>query len=116
MARLKAAITGIGGYVPDYVLTNNEISQMVDTTDEWIMTRVGIKERRILKGKGQGSSVMATKAVEQLLEKTNTRPEEIDMVLVATVTPDRIFPATANIVCDKAGIKNALSFDLNAGC
>lgn len=112
----RAAITGIAGYLPDYILTNEELSKMVDTSDEWIMTRIGIKERRILKGKGLGSSDMAAKAIEELLKKTNTRPEEIDMVLCATVTPDMVFPATANIVSDKTNIRNAFGFDLNAGC
>jgi len=116
MSKIRAAITGIGAYVPDYILTNDELSQMVDTSDEWIMTRVGIKERRILKGEDQGSSVMGAEAVDQLLEKTNTRPEEIDLLICATVTPDMPFPATASIICDKTGIINAFSYDLNAGC
>lgn len=116
MDKIRAAITGIGGYVPEYVLTNEEISQMVDTNEEWIMTRIGIKERRVLKEKGEGTSYMAAKAVQQLLEKTNTSPDEIDMVLGATVTPDMLFPAMANIVSDKVGIKNAFSYDMNAGC
>ena len=116
MSKIQAAITGVGAYLPEYVLNNEELSQMVDTTNEWIMTRIGIKERRILKGEGQGNSVMASKAVEDLLRKTNTKPEEIDFLILATVTPDHVFPATANIVCDKVGIKNAFSYDLNAGC
>ena len=115
MTKINAAITGIGGYVPDYILTNDELSTMVDTNDEWIMTRIGIKERRILKGEF-GSSEMGKFAVLELLEKTNTRPEEVDLVICATVTPDMQFPATANIISDKVGIKNAFSFDLNAGC
>ncbi|HUX54483.1 MAG TPA: beta-ketoacyl-ACP synthase III [Williamwhitmania sp.] len=116
MAKITAAITGVGGYVPEYVLTNNELSRMVDTSDEWIMTRIGIKERRILQGEGLGTSDMAAKAVQQLLEKTNTSPEEIDMLICGIVTPDMQFPATANIISDKVGIKNAFGYDLNAGC
>jgi 3-oxoacyl-[acyl-carrier-protein] synthase-3 len=116
MSKLRATITGVGGYVPDYRLTNDELSQMVDTNDEWIMTRIGIKERRILKGKGKGTSDMGVEAVNELLKKTNTDPDEVDMVICPTVTPDMQFPATANIISDKAGIKNAFSFDLNAGC
>lgn len=116
MEKRTAAITGIGGYVPDYILTNDELSQMVDTSDEWIMTRIGIKERRILKGEGLGTSYMAERAVKQLLEKTNTSPDEVDMLICGIVTPDMQFPATANIVSDLCGIKNAFGFDLNAGC
>lgn len=115
MTKINAAITGVGAYVPDYILTNQKLEQMVDTTDEWIMTRIGIKERRILRG-NRGTSNMGTKAVKQLLEKTSTSPDEIDLLVCATVTPDMQFPATANIISDKAGIKNAFSFDLNAGC
>ena len=116
MNKQRAVITAVGGYVPEYILTNEEISKMVNTSDEWIMTRVGIKERRILKGEGKGTSDMGAEAVKQLLEKTGTKPEEIDLLICATVTPDHIFPATANIISDKLGIKNAHSFDLNAGC
>ncbi|MDA3952661.1 MAG: ketoacyl-ACP synthase III [Bacteroidales bacterium] len=116
MTKLRATITGIGAYVPDYILTNDELSKMVDTTNEWIMTRIGIKERHIIKEKGEGSSFVGTKAVQNLLDKTNTSPEEIDLLICATVTPDHLFPATANIISDKVGIKNAFSFDLNAGC
>jgi 3-oxoacyl-[acyl-carrier-protein] synthase-3 len=116
MIKLRAAITGINGWVPEYRLTNQELSTMVDTTDEWIMQRVGIKERRILKGEGMGSSVLGENAVRGLLEKTGTAPEEIDLLICATVTPDMAFPATANIISDKVGIKNAFSFDLNAAC
>lgn len=115
MSKIRAAITGIGANVPDYVLTNDELSRMVDTSDEWIMTRIGIKERRIIKGQ-KGASDVGHKAVSQLLEKTGTHPSEVDMLICATVTPDRQFPATANIISDKCGIKNAFSFDLNAGC
>ncbi len=114
--KITAAITGVGGYVPDYVLTNQELEQLVDTTDEWITSRTGIKERRILKGKDQGSSVMGIKAVKQLLEKTNTRPEEVDLLICATVTPDMLFPATANIISAGAGITKAFSYDMNAAC
>ncbi len=89
---------------------------MVETTDEWIMTRTGIRERRILKGKGLGTSDMGAEAVKGLLEKTGTKPEEIDLVICATVTPDMVFPATANIISDKAGLRNAFSFDINAAC
>jgi 3-oxoacyl-[acyl-carrier-protein] synthase-3 len=116
MGKITAAITGIAGYVPDYILTNQELSQMVDTTDEWIMTRIGIKERRILKGEGLGTSHMAKRAVNDLLRKTNTHPDEVDMLICGVVTPDMQFPATANIISDKCGIKNAFGYDLNAGC
>ena len=116
MKKITAAITGVAGYVPSHVLTNDELSRMVDTSDEWIMARIGIKERRILKGRGRGSSDMAIHAVNDLLHKTNTSPDEVDMLICATVTPDMQFPATANITSDKAGIKNAFGFDINAGC
>jgi len=116
MAKINAAITGIAGYVPEYILTNDELSQMVDTTDEWIMTRIGIKERRILKGEAKGSSDMGAEAVNSLLAKTNTRPEDIQVLICPTVTPDHLFPATANIISEKSGIKNAFSFDINAAC
>jgi 3-oxoacyl-[acyl-carrier-protein] synthase III len=116
MGKPRAAITGVHAWVPEYRLTNHELSKMVDTSDEWIMQRVGIKERRILKGEGLGSSDLGEKAVKGLLEKTHTSPDEIDLLICATVTPDMAFPATANIISDKAGIKNAFSFDLNAAC
>ena len=116
MEKIRATITGIGAYVPEYILDNHELSTMVDTSDEWIMTRVGIKERHILKEEGEGSSYMGAKAVEQLLEKTGTKPEEVDLLLCATVTPDHPFPATANIIADKVGIKNAHGFDINGAC
>ncbi len=116
MGNLKAAITGIQGWVPDYVLTNDELARMVETSDEWIMTRTGIKERRILKGKEMGTSVLGTKAVKGLLEKTGTSPDEIDMLICATVTADMQFPATANIICDNVGIVGALGYDINAAC
>lgn len=115
MSKIRAAITGVGASLPDYILTNDELSTMVDTSDEWIMTRIGIKERRILKGE-RGSSELGAEAVKELLRKTNTSPDEIDYVICATVTPDHQFPATANIISDKAGIKNAFSYDINAGC
>ncbi|GAB2968695.1 ketoacyl-ACP synthase III [Hymenobacter coalescens] len=114
--KLTAAITGIGAYVPEYVLTNQELERLVDTNDEWIQTRTGIKERRILKGDNQGTSVMAIKAVEQLLAKTGTRPEEVELLICATTTPDLVFPATANIISAKTGINNAFSFDVQAAC
>jgi len=116
MSKLNAVITGIKGYTPDYVLTNDELSTMMDTSDEWIMTRIGIKTRHILKGEGLGTSDMAVEAVNGLLEKTNTKPEEVDLIICATVTADMPFPATANIISDKCGIKNAFSFDINAAC
>ena len=117
MTKLNSVITGIGAYLPNYVLTNEELSTMVDTTDEWIMTRIGIKERRILKPEeGRGSSFLGANAVKELLKKTNTQPEEVDLLICATVTPDHVFPATANIISDLAGIKEAFSFDVNAGC
>lgn len=116
MSNIKAAITGVAGYVPDYVLTNGELSTMIDTSDEWIMTRIGIKERRILKGEGKATSDMGAEAVKRLLQKTNTSPEEIDMIICGVVTPDMVFPATANIIADKANIRNAFGYDLNAGC
>jgi 3-oxoacyl-[acyl-carrier-protein] synthase-3 len=116
MEKIRAAITGINAWVPEYKLTNHELSRMVDTSDEWIMQRVGIKERRILKGEGLGSSDIGEKAVTGLLLKTNTAPEEIDLLICCTVTPDMLFPATANVISDKCGIKNAFSFDLNAAC
>ncbi len=116
MKAITAAIKGVSGYVPDYVLTNAELETMVDTNDEWIVSRTGIKERRILKGEGKGTSDLATPCVIDLLKKTKLKPEDIDLLIVATVTGDHVFPATATIVCDKVGIKNALSFDINAAC
>ncbi len=116
MKHIKAAITGVGAYVPEYILNNAELSTMVNTTDEWIMTRIGIKTRHIIKEENEGASFVGEKAVRQLLEKTNTDPSEVDLLICATVTPDMPFPATANIISDKVGIKNAFSFDLNAGC
>ena len=116
MEKINAAITGVGGYVPDYVLTNDELSRMVDTTDEWIMTRIGVKERRILNEEGLGTSYMARKAAKQLMQKTGVNPDEIDAVIVCTTTPDYHFPSTASILCDKLGLKNAFAFDLQAAC
>ena len=116
MEKINAVITGVGGYVPDYVLTNVELSSMVDTTDEWIMTRIGVKERRILNEEGLGTSYMARKAAKQLMQKTGVNPDEIDAVIVCTTTPDYHFPSTASILCDKLGLKNAFAFDFQAAC
>ncbi len=116
MKKTVAAITAIGGYVPEYRLTNKELETMVDTTDEWIRTRTGIEERRILKGEGLGSSDMAVPAVLEMCKKRGISPLEIDCLICATVTPDLVFPATANIICDKAGATNAFSFDVGAAC
>lgn len=116
MKKTTAVITGVGAYLPKYILDNDEISRMVDTTDEWIMTRIGIKTRHILKGEGKGTSNMAAKAVDDLLSKTNTDPLDIELVICATVTPDMMFPSTANIVSDKVGMKNAFAFDMSAAC
>jgi 3-oxoacyl-[acyl-carrier-protein] synthase-3 len=116
MSKIRAAITGIEAFLPDYVLTNEELSQMVDTSDEWIMQRVGIKERRILKGEGLATSDMGAEATKKLLSKTGVKPEEIDLVLVATVTPDMAFPSTACLIAEKSGIKNFWGFDLSAAC
>lgn len=116
MEKTRAAITAVNGWVPEYVLSNKELEKLVDTTDEWIMSRTGIRERRILKGKGLGSSDMAAEAVKGLLSKRNIAPEEIELVICATTTPDMQFPATANIVSDKVGMKNAFGFDINAAC
>lgn len=109
-----AAITAISSFIPHFVLNNALLQQLVDTNEEWIVSRTGIKERRILKDKG--TSHMAINAVKQLLEKSNTAPSEIDLLICCTVTPDYQFPATANIVSEACGIKNAFSFDLNAAC
>jgi len=114
--KITAAITAIGAYVPEDKLTNADLEKMVDTNDEWIMSRTGVKERRILKGEGKGTSDMVVPAVKMLCEKRGIQPSEIDCLIVATVTPDMLFPSTANIVCDKLGIKNAWSFDLLAAC
>lgn len=116
MKQFNAVITGIAAGIPDYILTNDELSRMVDTSDEWIMTRVGIKERRILKGEAQGISVLGTQAVEDLLRKTGAKPEEIDAVIFATTTPDHLFPSSASIVAENVGIKNAFCFDMEVAC
>ena len=116
MGKINAVITGIGGYVPEYVLNNEELSRMVDTSDEWIMTRVGIKERRILTEEGLGTSYMARKAAKQLIQKTGVDPDTIDALIVTTTTPDYKFPSTASIVLGKLGLKNAFAFDFEAAC
>jgi len=116
MSRQSAIITGVGGYVPDYVLTNDELSRLVDTSDEWIMTRVGIKERRILVEEGLGTSYMARKAAKELLKKTDTDPDSIDALIVATSTADYAVPSTASIVLGKLGLKNAFAYDFWAAC
>ncbi|MBK6731203.1 MAG: ketoacyl-ACP synthase III [Bacteroidetes bacterium] len=116
MNKPNAAITGVHGWVPEYRLTNQELEKLVDTTDEWIMTRTGIKERRILKGEGLATSDMVVEAVKGLLEKTGNTVKDIDMLIVATTTPDMTFPATANIACDKLGTNHILSFDISAAC
>jgi len=113
---LTAAVTGIHGWVPEDVLTNQDLSTLVDTSDEWITTRTGIKERRVLKGDDQGTSVIGTAAVNGLLEKTGTDPREIDLLICATTTPDMLFPATGNLIAHAVGAANAFSFDLQAGC
>ena len=116
MGKINAVITGVGGYVPEYVLNNEELSRMVDTSDEWIMTRVGIKERRILTEEGLGTSYMARKAAKQLIQKTGVDPDTIDALIVTTTTPDYKFPSTASIVLGKLGLKNAFAFDFEAAC
>ena len=116
MDKLRAMVTGIHGYVPEYRLTNKELESLVDTNDEWIMSRTGIKERRILKGENQGTSVLGIGAVKGLLEKTGTDPFDVELIICATVTPDMPFPATANIIADKVGAKNSFSFDIGAAC
>ncbi len=114
--KIRASITGVHGYVPDFVLSNKVLETMVDTNSEWIETRTGIKERRILKGKGLGTSDMAVEAIKGLLKKKNISAEEIDMIIVGTVTPDHIFPSTSNIICHKLGAKNAWGYDISAAC
>src|SRR6187431_2427545 len=116
MTKTRAAITGVGGYVPDYILTNKELETMVETSDEWITSRTGIKERRILKGENKGVSVMGIEAVKELIAKTKIDPKEIDLLIFATVTADMTFPATANIVASAVGATNAFSFDMGAAC
>ena len=116
MNKIYAGITGVNGYVPDYILTNSELETLVDTKDEWILSRTGIKERRILKGENKGSSVMGIEAVKGLLEKTKTNPLDVEVLLCATTTPDMLFPATANIISSATGLKNAFSYDIQAAC
>jgi 3-oxoacyl-(acyl-carrier-protein) synthase III len=113
---ITANITAVGGYVPPYKLTNSELELLVDTTDEWIFSRTGIKERRILKEKGAATSDMAVKAIENLIENYNLNINEVDLIICATVTPDMVFPSTANVIADKVGAKNSFSFDINAAC
>ncbi|MFC2129532.1 beta-ketoacyl-ACP synthase III [Bacteroidota bacterium] len=115
MSNVAAGITGIHGWVPEYRLTNDELSTMVDTTDEWIMQRIGIKERRILKG-GEATSYMGAEAVKGLLKKTDTDPEEVELIICATITPDMHFPSTANLISHKAGLKKAWGYDISAAC
>lgn len=116
MSKITAAITGVSGYVPEYVLTNKELETMVETNDEWITSRTGIKERRILKGEGLGTSHIAVPAVRELLKKTNTKPEDVDLLICATTTPDMVFPATANLITAEVGAVNAFGYDLQAAC
>ncbi len=116
MKQITAAITGVGGYLPEYILDNHEISTMVNTSDEWIMSRIGIKTRHILKEEGVGTSFLGAHAVENLLKKTGVDPMEIDLLICATVTPDMLFPSTANLICHKAGLKNAFGYDISAAC
>ncbi|MGC8749729.1 beta-ketoacyl-ACP synthase III [Hydrotalea sp.] len=116
MSKISAAITAVGGYVPETKLTNFDLEKMVDTNDEWIRTRTGIEERRILKEPGKASSDMAVPAIQQILQKRNLQPTDIDCIICATVTPDMVFPATANIIADKIGATNAWGFDLSAAC
>jgi 3-oxoacyl-[acyl-carrier-protein] synthase III len=116
MQKITAAITAVGGYVPDYILTNKELETMVETNDEWIRSRTGVEERRILKGEGLGSSDMGAPAVLELCKKRGISPSEIDCLICATVTPDMVFPATSNIICDKIGATNAFGFDIGAAC
>lgn len=112
----RAAIAGVSGYLPDHVLTNSALEQIVNTNDQWITTRTGIQERRILKGEGLGTSVMAIQAVKDLLQKTATDPETVDLLICATITPDMITPATANIIAHAVGATRAFSYDLQAAC
>ena len=116
MEKIRAAITAVHAWVPDYVLTNKELETMVETNDEWIQTRTGIKERRILKDAGEGTSKIGVESVNGLLKKRGIQAEEIDLLICATTTPDLVFPATANIICDKVGAKNAFGYDIQAAC
>jgi 3-oxoacyl-[acyl-carrier-protein] synthase-3 len=115
-AKPRAAITAVHGYLPPDLLTNAELAELVDTSDAWIVERTGIKERHILKGKGLGTSHMGAEAVRGLLQKTNTAPKEIDLLICATTTPDFVFPSTANLICDMVGVRNIGSFDVQAAC
>src|SRR3954468_24001690 len=114
--KINAVITGVGGYVPEYRLTNKELETLVETNDEWIKTRTGVEERRILKGAGKGTSDLGAPAVLDLCKKRGIDPLEIDVIICCTVTPDMFFPATANLISEKTGAKNAFSFDLGAAC
>ncbi|MDX2136333.1 MAG: beta-ketoacyl-ACP synthase III [Saprospiraceae bacterium] len=114
--KLRAAVTGVHGWVPEDRLTNHDLEKMVDTNDEWIFSRTGIRERRILRTPGWATSDMCTEAVKGLLERTGVKPGEIDLLIVATITGDLVFPDTANTVCDKIGAKNAFGYDVNAAC
>jgi 3-oxoacyl-[acyl-carrier-protein] synthase-3 len=116
MTKIKAAITGIDVFLPEYILRNDELSRMVDTSDEWIMQRIGIRERRILKEAGKATSDMGALAVEKLLRKTNTNPEDIELLIAATISPDMMFPNASNLIAYKAGLKNAWTYDLLAAC
>ena len=116
MEKITAAITAVGGYVPEYILTNQELETMVDTTDEWITSRTGIKERRILKGKDLGTSFLGTEAAKNLFEKSGVNPDEIDLLICATTTPDMQFPATANLIAANLGCTNSFSYDISAAC
>ncbi|MFT6849797.1 MAG: 3-oxoacyl-[acyl-carrier-protein] synthase-3 [Sphingobacteriales bacterium] len=116
MGNIKAAITAVNGYLPDYVLSNKVLETMIDTTDEWITSRTGINERRLLKGEGKGTSHMGAEAVKGLCKKRGIDPKEIDLLICATVTPDMQFPATANLICDQIGATNAFSYDIGAAC
>jgi len=116
MSKITAAITGVSGYVPEYIMTNKELETMVETNDEWITSRTGIKERRILKGENLGTSHIAVPAVKELLKKTNTNPEEVELLICATTTPDMVFPATANLITAEVGAVNAFGYDLQAAC
>jgi len=116
MTKITAAITAVAGYVPDYVLSNTELEKLVPTTSDWIETRTGIKERRILKGEGLGTSDMCVNAINDLLKKRGISALDIDMIIVGTVTPDYVFPSTSNVICDKVGATNAWGYDVNAAC
>jgi 3-oxoacyl-[acyl-carrier-protein] synthase III len=116
MNKITAAITGVGGYVPEYIMTNKELETIVDTNDEWIKTRTGISERRVLKGAGKATSDMAVPAIQEILKKKNLNPAEIDCIVCATITPDMVFPSTANMIASKIGAVNAWGYDLAAAC